>query len=106
MSVYVLSADALPVVKIGHSADPESRLMQIQPMSPDKLSLVLILPGERFAEVELHRRFAHLRSHGEWFKAEPELMAWLLSERHTVGELQDLIDHLTDIIKARTEHAA
>lgn len=70
--------------KIGHSINPERRLMCIRgndgTLYPDDVSLpftsiVAIESGGYSREQELHRQFAHLRHTGEWFTETPELTA-------------------------------
>lgn len=38
---------------------------------------IIVLPGGGAIEAELHRRFAHLRWHGEWFRCEADLAAYI-----------------------------
>lgn len=64
--VYVIGARNQPIVKIGRSADPQKRVAAIQTMSPMPLEVLWTHPGGHF-EAKLHRHFAHLRTHGEWF---------------------------------------
>ncbi|WP_416070151.1 GIY-YIG nuclease family protein [Streptomyces scabiei] len=64
--VYVIAAPGSSVVKIGQSGDPAKRLSEIQRMSPVRLAVLWSQPGADL-EVKLHRHFAHLRTHGEWF---------------------------------------
>lgn len=69
--VYFLAHKDL--VKIGYSADIKHRVRSIQTMSPVPLTLLGFIPGDKRIEQNIHRRFAHLWSHGEWFKLTPEL---------------------------------
>lgn len=39
--------------------------------------LALIRPGGRLLEQFLHRRFAVMREHGEWFSPAPELLGFI-----------------------------
>ena len=71
--VYFIESKAAGLIKIGRSVNPVSRFNAIRTMSPDKLVLLGYLPEEVATENELHKKFAHLRMHGEWFKAAPEL---------------------------------
>lgn len=66
--VYFIEAEETGLVKIGHAANPESRMKSIQGMSPAKLRLIGYMPGSIADEKALHARFATDRSHGEWFR--------------------------------------
>jgi hypothetical protein len=76
---YFVQAEDGGNIKIGYtSRDPVCRLAGLQTGSPHKLILVGIIEGN--VESELHRKFAHLRSHNEWFKNDKELVNYI--ERH------------------------
>jgi hypothetical protein len=68
---FVRSGDA---VKIGMSKDVPRRLRTLRTMSPLSLELLGVVPGGRDEEAQLHREWASLRLHGEWFRASPELI--------------------------------
>jgi len=57
-------------VKIGTSAQPRRRLAAIW-----HHELLAFEPGDRAVERARHEQFAHLREGGEWFRADPELLA-------------------------------
>lgn len=65
--VYVIGSPDSHTVKVGRSADPESRIAAIQTMSPVKLTVLWRTEGGAALEAALHRRFVEFRSHGEWF---------------------------------------
>jgi hypothetical protein len=60
-------------IKIGFSKNPQDRIIKLQTASPFKLTLMRTVPGNKKLETELHARFRHLKSHGEWFRGEREL---------------------------------
>lgn len=60
-------------IKIGFSKKPQDRIGKLQTASPFKLMLMRTIPGNKKLEAELHARFRHLKSHGEWFRGEREL---------------------------------
>jgi hypothetical protein len=63
-------------VKIGHTAGRvHKRLAQLQIGNPYRLELIGTMAGGPQQERAMHRRFAHLRAHGEWFQAAPDLLA-------------------------------
>lgn len=63
-------------VKIGFSTDFVSR-MSVVPHE----SILFTKPGTLADERLEHKRFAHLRTSGEWFQADPELMAYITDLR-------------------------
>lgn len=80
-------------VKIGFSADLNARLsslanevIRVPGMLPGRVNLLAIQPGGRQLERQTHRRFAHLRVGGEWFRA--------------AQDLQDHINSLNDKVSA------
>jgi hypothetical protein len=83
--VYFIGAEN-GLVKIGWAVSPGLRLASLQTGSPLRLRLLASKPGSRTDESDLHRRFAHLRVHGEWFKPDDELHAYL-AEFTTKGTL-------------------
>lgn len=76
-SVYFLAAESANLIKIGCSHEPARRTRDLQVTSPVGLKVLAVIPGGRKRELELHHRFGHLRAHGEWFKAAPELLAFI-----------------------------
>lgn len=76
--VYFAQAIGGGPIKIGVAADVKGRLSSLQTGSPVTLHIkAVIRHAGRAVESELHDRFGHLRSHGEWFKPAPELLAFI-----------------------------
>lgn len=75
MSVYFVQAQGLEPVKIGYAnaGGVRDRLRALQTGSPVRLLLKSVIEGEQDLERELHRRFAKLRLHGEWFHPDHEM---------------------------------
>ncbi|MBV9385782.1 MAG: GIY-YIG nuclease family protein [Chroococcidiopsidaceae cyanobacterium CP_BM_ER_R8_30] len=74
---FVLNADS-NAIKIGMAKDLDQRLKSLQTSSPARLQLIKVVQLANVkeaaeCETKLHRKFAHLRLSGEWFKAEKEL---------------------------------
>jgi hypothetical protein len=73
--VYFLQAECNGLIKIGYTLNgPMKRFKSIAYMSPVPLKLLGVIRGLRSVEADLHRDFAHLRDHGEWFQPGPELL--------------------------------
>jgi hypothetical protein len=77
--VYFIQAEGLGLIKIGVANCSHSRLRCLAPMSPAPLTLLGAVKTDKVGslEKELHRQFAEHRSHGEWFKAAPELVRYI-----------------------------
>lgn len=71
--VYFIEAVGLEKIKIGYSADPDSRLSTLQTGSAAELRLLGRIRGTKDTEAQLHRKFAGLRMAGEWFHGTQEI---------------------------------
>lgn len=60
-------------VKIGHSVDPAKRLLALHAGLSEPAYVAKTMIGGAAKERELHRKFASLHIHGEWFRCEGEL---------------------------------
>ena len=69
--VYVIHAVGTSRVKVGYSADPEKRLLELQTGSPFPLSLVGRREGDRSLERAVHDRLRDHLQIGEWFDIDP-----------------------------------
>lgn len=65
-------------VKLGVTTrDPKTRLRALQTSHHSKLHLRATWPGDAADERTIHRRFADIRLHGEWFTWTPDLCAFV-----------------------------
>lgn len=77
-SIYFIRAVGLDLIKIGYTGRPIAiRLQALRCASPARLECVGLMRGTLVDEKALHFRFAKARSHGEWFRAEPEVLAYI-----------------------------
>ena len=67
MAVYLFAAPTLGVCKIGYATDVLRRHKIIQTTCPATVVILAEREGDRWTEACLHRHFASLRTHGEWF---------------------------------------
>src|ERR1051325_2345977 len=69
--MYVIASGETGPVKLGISADPETRVRKLQTGHPLKLHVyhtIAVEPDKvRRFELLLHRDVGNLRMHGEWF---------------------------------------
>lgn len=82
--VYVMepTQEGFDVVKIGKSITPDSRLKNVSPKMPFECEFRYVYPSHSMslAEKLIHKKFAHLRTNGEWFRLAPELESWIQCE--------------------------
>lgn len=64
-------------VKIGWSGGVNARLRALRTTMPERLHLLHVVPGTRADELRFHQEFAEQRMHGEWFRLEGGLAAFL-----------------------------
>jgi hypothetical protein len=75
--VYFIRGEGTGLVKIGVADDPRTRLRDLSIGSPVALTLLGQTPGNEAIERALHKRFAALRAHGEWFRETHELASFI-----------------------------
>ena len=75
MPIYFIRAGKQGLVKIGLAQEPEKRLRELQSGSPVRLSIIRVIQGGHETESWLHRHFAALRQHGEWFTFNDEMLS-------------------------------
>lgn len=75
--VYFIYCEASSMIKIGFTSNIKNRLGNLKTMSPVPLRLIGTIEGTRVDEENLHKKFARLRSHGEWFKLERPLERYI-----------------------------
>jgi hypothetical protein len=66
MFTYFIQGTPHGPVKIGRTEDVSDRISTLQTGHHDTLRLLLVLDGDR--EAELHKRFRNDRIRGEWFR--------------------------------------
>lgn len=73
--VYFLSG--ADMVKIGFTRDLSVRMNHLSNNSPVALVLLGTIEGGVQKEIEIQLQFSHIRSHGEWYRATPELLNFI-----------------------------
>lgn len=64
-------------IKIGFTIAPEMRVKTLSTWAPFPVELIVSIPGGLELERRVHRRFAHLHSHREWFEAGADLLGFI-----------------------------
>lgn len=97
MSVYLITARQVALVKIGCAYDPFLRLERLQTASPVELRLEALLKGSHSEERAIHKLFAEERVRGEWFTITEEIERVIAAnpapKRLPASELQRLMPH-------------
>jgi hypothetical protein len=75
--IYFMRAVQVKRIKIGYSSDPLFRMALFQTGSPVDLSFFAFMPGGGKEEKTLHRTFADLHVHGEWFEEDERLLSYI-----------------------------
>lgn len=76
-------------IKIGFSKDPVIRLSQLRPGLSDKPKMIVCFPGTMRDEKRLHRRLKAQKLRGEWFRANPTVIAVM---QYAMADALDLRD--------------
>ncbi len=74
--IYFIQTADNQFTKIGIADDPLKRIAQLQTGIPYTLKLFALAMGGRSEEHQMHERFAHLNTRGEWFRTTPELTTY------------------------------
>lgn len=77
--VYFVLAEKCRLVKIGIANHATERLKALRTQSPDTLVLLGVMRCHKnfILEQMMHGKFKHLRDHGEWFRANEELLQFV-----------------------------
>ncbi|SRR6266705_918512 len=75
---FIYYAQSGNQIKIGYSNNPLNRIAEMKVASPD-IKLLAVEKTGQDVEGERHRRFKAIHIAGEWFKADKELMDFILS---------------------------
>ena len=103
--IYFVYAQEVNRVKIGIATKPLERMWGLNTDSPCSLVLLGVVIGTRAKEKSLHKRFAHLRTHNEWFTYADEIRAYVkanarpydstrLVEKSAEDDLDDFLDSM------------
>lgn len=78
--IYFLRGGGL--IKVGTTDQLRARIRGIQSMSPVRLDLIMVAPGDVEREEIIHQRLQHSRHHGEWFEPSDALIRvmWMAAE--------------------------
>lgn len=101
--VYFVQATRLGLIKIGYARDMASRMSAMQAQSPDSLKVLGTIECGRAKALEqfLHAEFAELRSHGEWFRPDPILLAFIEVNAAPSDRDEDFMPTLEQVTKVQ-----
>jgi hypothetical protein len=75
--VYFIQESGAGYIKIGTTKNVDARVRDGTTFTPHTLSVLALISGDHRIETTLHKRFAHARIRGEWFRPVPELLAYI-----------------------------
>jgi len=87
--LYFVQSTRGGAIKIGFAIDLAARISNLQTGNPEGLKVLLAYDGTSEDEEQLHARFNSLRTRGEWFKPETELLVFItdMTARIKAGKL-------------------
>ena len=73
--VYLIKSKETQQYKIGISANPHKRILQLETGNPEQLQIIHTYKTTNYNSVEkaLHNRFSYLRVNREWFKFDNDI---------------------------------
>jgi N6-adenosine-specific RNA methylase IME4 len=83
------------LIKIGVAFNVDERISQLQKASPAKLSLMAFIENGAGLEKQIHNKFEHLRSHGEWFSPTDDLISFIHKKAVLVPQIYGLEEEIT-----------
>lgn len=89
MNGFIYAIECGERIKIGHSKHPERRFSKIASDAPFPCHMLGYWPGSVADELEVQSKFLAIRSHGEWFAATADLLAFVAQNvmpAHAVGK--------------------
>lgn len=93
VQVYILQENGIGAVKIGVTKNLNRRLSSMRSNSPHQIDVVLTIDADERLESYLKDLFHGSHIRGEWFRATPEMAAFVKS----VHENSDFLEHLKRI---------
>ena len=87
-SLYFISAEGLPFIKVGRSKDPVRRLRQLASSSPHRLTLLQVYPEEGCIEKVVLGLLKSQHHTGEWFLLPDNLEEIVFRARKIYADLQ------------------
>ena len=78
--IYFIAKPDRSAIKIGRTIRLSQRLKRVVAEHGPGLEVLAVTEGSFEAERELHGRFAHLRSVGEWFDPGDDLVGFIVSD--------------------------
>ena len=77
--IYFIQAGNDGPIKIGKAQSPEARRRELQTGNHEKLNLIKEIPGDADRENSIHKDLGsyRYRDRSEWFRATPEVLAYI-----------------------------
>lgn len=101
--VYFLFSHDRTMVKIGKTLNLSQRYRDIATMNPFPVEVGLTVAGYTIVEGALHHRFRRHRSHGEWFRADLEILEFIDSIKSGRMTIDDHLPGASNADRPRLE---
>jgi len=75
--IYFIEESGTGAIKIGLTGDIKKRKSGIKSSTPHQLRVLGVMMGDIQDEAELHKKFSQYNIQGEWYRPEPELLAFI-----------------------------
>lgn len=98
MTGYVYAMLSCDRVKIGYTERPKQRLSEANTMSPFPVDLLRCDEGSINDERRLHKKFADLRLHGEWFAFCGPVKMWAQGMENQINQANESNENVKMII--------
>ncbi len=71
--VYFIQGENGGSIRIGYTINPAVTLKSLENGYPDKLKILLVIPGDSSYAIKLQNKFEHLKLKGGWYKPDKEI---------------------------------
>lgn len=71
--VYFIQGENGGSIRIGYTINPAITLKSLENGYPDKLKILLVIPGDSSYAIKLQNKFEHLKLKGGWYKPDKEI---------------------------------
>ena len=75
--IYFIQAGNDGPIKIGYAQNSSARRRELQTGNHEELNLITEIPGGKDREDTIHNDLRSYRYRGEWFRATPEVLAYI-----------------------------
>ena len=71
--IYFIQGENGGSIRIGYTINPAITLKSLENGYPDKLKILIVIPGDSSNAIKLQNKFEHLKLKGGWYKPDKEI---------------------------------